>query len=306
MIESHHVDQLNTSIGGYRLLRLIGRGEASEIYLSEQESDHTPVAIKKLYGRWVGDDLAKFCAQGLLLSRLHHPHILPILNFGVEDDAAYIIMQYAPNGTLRELHPKGSIVPPEIMIQYVKEIAAGLAYLHDNKLIHRDIKPHNMLLAADNSVMISDFGTAIISHSIDPLYLQLYDFEGTVIYAAPEQLQGRPRRSSDQYALGIVVYEWLCGEGPFSGSLDEMIHQHLFVSPPPLREKNPQLSPLIEQTVMKALAKDVDKRFPSVTAFAEALEWAVAESHRPAPQVEIRPRAKRQFMSPRLSFEENL
>lgn len=241
-----------------------------------------------------------------MLSRLRHPHILPILHFGVENDVAYIVMEYAPNGTLRERHPKGSVVPPETVIQYVKDIAAGLAYLHDNKLIHRDIKPHNMLLAADNRIMISDFGTAIVSHSVDPLYPQQYDFEGTVIYAAPEQLQGRPSRSSDQYALGIVVYEWLCGDWPFSGSFDEMVHQHLFVSPPPLREKNPHLSPLIEQTVMKALAKDVHKRFPSVTAFAEALEWAVTESQPEVPQVKIQQRAKRQFMLPQLSFEDNL
>jgi serine/threonine-protein kinase len=147
--------------------------------------------------------------------------------------------------------------------------------------------------------MISDFGVAIVSQSRDPLQTEPYEFAGTVIYAAPEQLQGIPCKSSDQYALGVVSYEWFCGDRPFSGNFDEIVHQHLYVPPLPLRLKNPQLSSAIEQVVMKTLAKKVEARFPSAQAFAEALEWAVEQS-----PTKLKP--KRQFLSPQPFFDDTV
>jgi eukaryotic-like serine/threonine-protein kinase len=208
------------------------------------------------------------------------------------------VMDFAPNGNLRWRHPKGTRVPLETVVSYVRQIAGALDYVHDRKLIHRDIKPHNMLLGPDNGVLLSDFGIAIPSHSIDAV--RSNDFEGTVAYAAPEQLEGRPRRSSDQYALGVVVYEWLCGEWPFCGSFREVAHQHLSVSPPGLHEKSSAISPDVEKVVLKALAKDPARRFASVQEFADALERASQADKQPAalPQSRSLPIAKRQFMSP--------
>jgi serine/threonine-protein kinase len=290
MINSYRLDQ---QIEHYRLLRLLGQGESSEIYLAERDEQGEPVALKILYEHRAGDELAKFFARTSRIAQMRHPHIVPVLDYGASGDFTYIAMDYVPNGTLRERHPKKSIVQPTTVLDYVLQIASGLQYIHGCNLVHRDIKPHNMLIDADGTVKISDFGTTIISPSPHSLYPDQYDFEGTVIYAAPEQLQGEPCMSSDQYALAIVIYEWLCGDWPFSGSFQDVVHQHLHVSPPTLCSKNPDLSPMIEQVVMKALAKDVEKRFESVEAFAEALKWAIPSS---SPSGHILTR--QQFMPP--------
>jgi serine/threonine-protein kinase len=286
----------NQHIGKYRLLRLLEEGEFSEIYLAEDSEQHTPVAIKLLNERRIGDDLAKFFVQARTISRLRHPHIVSLLEFGMDGDRGYLVMDYAPNGTLRERYPKGSILPPTTVLHYIQQAADALTYIHDHKLIHCDIKPHNMLLGEHDELLINDFGIAVVSHSLDPLYPEQHDFEGTVIYAAPEQLQGKPRRNSDQYSLAVVAYEWFCGDKPFSGNFHEIVHQHLFVTPSPLRMKNPALSPAIEQVIMKALSKKVEGRFADVQAFAEMLEWAVQQDEAEQPSTPSQPR--RQFLSP--------
>lgn len=291
------IDQTGHQIGNYRLLRLLQRGESAEIYLGEEKNHHAQVAIKLQDEQQIGNDLAKFFVHTSLLSRLRHPHIVQILDFGMDGNKGYLVMNYAPNGTLRQLHPRGCIVPPETVLQYVKQIASALHYIHQHRVIHCDIKPHNLLLDTNNEVMIGDFGIAIVDESFNQSAVERHDFEGTVIYAAPEQLEGKPQRSSDQYALGVVAYEWLCGDQPFSGTFHEIAHQHLSVSPPPLREKNRALTPAIEQVVMKALAKKVTARFSDVEAFAAALEWAVEQSRDPLIP-EPSPRPKRQFLSP--------
>src|SRR5207245_1923023 len=129
-----------------------------------------------------------------------------------------------------------SLLPLKIVLPYVQQIASALQYAHDKKLIHRDIKPENMLLGQNNEVLLSDFGLALIAQSTNS-HQATKDMAGTISYMAPEQLQGRPRPASDQYALGIVVYEWLSGERPFHGTLTELYSQHLFTPPPPLHEK---------------------------------------------------------------------
>ncbi len=295
-IHRSDADLSNQHIGKYRLLRLLEEGEFSEIYLAEDSEQHTPVAIKLLNERRIGDDLAKFFVQARTISRLRHPHIVSLLDFGMDGDRGYLVMDYAPNGTLRERYPKGSILPPTTVLHYIQQAADALTYIHDHKLIHCDIKPHNMLLGEHDELLINDFGIAVVSHSLDSLYPEQHDFEGTVIYAAPEQLQGKPRRNSDQYSLAVVAYEWFCGDKPFSGNFHEIVHQHLFVTPSPLRTKNPALSPAIEQVIMKALAKKVEARFANVQAFAEMLEWAVQQDEAEQSSAPSQPR--RQFLSP--------
>lgn len=294
---------LDHCISGYRLLRSLGRGDASEIYLGEHELLHTQAAIKLFDGRRSSNEVAKFLAQASLLTHLSHPHIIQVLDFGMFNEMAFLVMNYAPHGTLRQRHPKGSRLPLPLVLQYVKQIASALQYIHLHQLIHRDIKPQNMLLGTHSEVMLSDFGIAIVSQSSDPLYSGYYDFEGTVLYAAPEQLQGTPRRSSDQYALGIMIYEWLCGDWPFSGSFDEVVHQHLFEAPPPFHEKGLSLPASIEEVVLRALAKDSADRFATVEEFSCSLEKAItSEERNTAPALRLAPtvlpQLRRQFMSP--------
>ena len=181
-------------------------------------------------------------------------------------------MSYAPNGTMRQRYPKGTRLPLEQVVSYVKQIAEALQYAHEHKVIHRDIKPENMLFGSDDQVVLSDFGIALVTQS--SRYQQPNDIAGTIAYMAPEQIEAHPRPASDQYSLGIVVYEWLCGERPFHGSFTEIAAKQQLVAPPSLREKVPSLSAEVEQVVMTALAKDPKARFGSIRAFATALEQA--------------------------------
>lgn len=261
-------------LGNYHIEQLLGKSDLSEVFLAFDENTHTRVALKLLYGRWTGESAEKFQTQTAAFMKLNHPHIIPILDFGIEDDVAFLVMEYAPHGSLRQRYPKGTRLPLETVIQLVNPIVQALQYLHEQGLVHRDVKPHNLLLGPEHEIMLSDFGTTITSHSLSPIIASLREFEGTTPYAAPEQLQGKPCRGSDQYSLGIMVYEWLSGEWPFNGSFYEITHQHLFVAPPAFKESGLYCPENIEKVILRTLEKDSAKRFPSVKRFAEELEWA--------------------------------
>jgi eukaryotic-like serine/threonine-protein kinase len=286
--------RLHQCIGSYRLTRLLGKSDYAEIYLGKHITTSAQAAIKLFNGR--GDDAAKFLAQADLLSHLRHPHLLRVFDSGMAGDTPFLVMDYAPRGTLRQRHPKGTRLPLVTILNYVRQIADALQYIHRHQLVHRDIKPHNLLLGLNDEVMLSDFGIAIVSQSFNPAYPAFHDFEGTVLYAAPEQLQGKPRRSSDLYSFGVVVYEWLCGEWPFTGTFEEVVHQHLFIPPPFFSEKGVEIAPAIEKVVRKVLAKEPDQRFPSAGDFAYDLEQAYKKTH--ISTISLPPSSRRQFMSP--------
>lgn len=255
------------------MLRPVGRGGFADVYLGEHVYLRTQVAIKVLQAKVAGEeDLEGFLTEARTIAHLVHPHIVRVMDFGVDDQTPFLVMDYAPKGTLRQRHPKGERLSLFTITQYVKQIAAALQHAHDEKLIHRDIKPENMLLAKNGDVLLGDFGIALIAQS--SRYQNTQDVIGTVAYMSPEQIQGKPRAASDQYSLGIVIYEWLCGDRPFHGSFTELCTQHMFASPSPLREKMPTIAPAVEQVVMTALAKDPKQRFGSIRAFANALEQA--------------------------------
>ncbi len=259
-------------LGNYRLIRLLGQGGFADVYLGEHIYLKTQAAIKVLQMRLVNDDLESFLKEARTVARLTHPHIIRVLEFGVEGNTPFLVMEYAPNGSLRQRHSRGERLPLDAVTRYVKQVAAALQYAHDNKLIHRDVKPENMLLSQNNDILLSDFGLAQISHSSRSQDVQ--GAAGTVAYMAPEQLQGKPCPATDQYALGIAVYEWLGGDRPFHGSFTELASQQMFVPPSPLCEKISDISPAVEHVVMTALAKDPRQRFANVQTFALALEEA--------------------------------
>ncbi len=265
-------DRTGQQLGHYQLIRLLGSGGFADVYLGEHIHLGTQAAIKVLTTRLTSEDVEGFRTEARTIARLKHPQIVRVLDFGVEDTTPFLVMDYAPHGTLRTRHPKGIQVAPETILSYVKQVADALHYAHEQKLIHRDIKPENMLIGDRQEVLLSDFGIATVAQS--SRYQGTQEVAGTVAYMAPEQVQGHPRPASDQYSLGVVVYEWLTGERPFHGSFTEIATQHVLVPPPSLRNKIPTISPLIEQVVMTTLAKDPKERFGSVKAFATALEQA--------------------------------
>jgi serine/threonine protein kinase len=259
-------------LGHYRLQRLLGTGGFAEVYLGEHLHLGTQVAIKILHTKLAAEEAEIFLQEARLIARLLHPHIIRVLDFEVADMIPFLIMDYAPGGTLRQRHPKGTQVPLPYIIEYVKQIADGLQYAHEQKLIHRDIKPENMLIAQNGAIIISDFGVASVAHSTESQ--TVVEMAGTLPYIAPEQLQGLPRPASDQYALAIVVYEWISGSRPFQGTFSEIVSQHLVKTPPPLHDRVPDISPAVERVIFKAMSKDPRDRFATIREFANELELA--------------------------------
>src|SRR5579859_2499003 len=276
-------ENMPQQLGNYRLLRLIGRGGFADVYLGQHVLLQTFAAIKVLQTRLTGEDQQKFYNEALTIARLTHPHIVRVLDFGVDSasNTPYLVTDYASAGTLRQLYPRGARVPRAAIVKYVRQVASALQYAHDQHIIHRDVKPENMLVEQNGDILLTDFGIALVTQS--SRYQTTQEVVGTVLYMAPEQLQGKARPASDQYALGIVVYEWLTGERPFHGSFAEVGSQHMFAPPPPMHGKAPDISLDIEQVVLTALAKDPLQRFASISAFANALEQACTDTMRVGP-----------------------
>jgi serine/threonine protein kinase/tetratricopeptide (TPR) repeat protein len=262
--------RLKQQFGHYRLLSLLGQGGFSEVYLGEHIYLKTQAAIKILTIPLERDERSNFLSEARIIAHLDHPHIVRVLDFGLQDRVPFLVLSYAPHGSMHQLYPKGEALPLSVIVSTIKQVASALHYAHSQQLVHGDVKPENILVGRDHEILLSDFGVAVVaSHP-----LQRSDISGTVAYMAPEQLRGEPTFASDQYALGIVVYEWLCGSRPFTGTFTEIAMQHLHSAPPPLRDRQPQLSPAIEQVVMRALAKDPQQRYASILDFAQALEAA--------------------------------
>ncbi len=270
-------DRVGQQLGNYRLSRLIGQGGFADVYLGEHIHLNTQAAIKVLQMRLTGSNLEQFRNEARTIASLVHPNIVRVLDFGVEDGTPFLVMDYAPNGTLRQRHPRGVLLPPVSIMPYIKQVAAALQYAHDRRLIHRDVKPENMLVGHNEAVLLSDFGLVMLAQSTSSQTTK--EMAGTLPYMAPEQINGKPRPTSDQYALGIVIYEWLSGERPFQGSFVEIATQHLMSTPAPLHEKVAEISPAVEEVVFTALAKDPQRRFASVQAFATAFEQACQAPH---------------------------
>jgi len=257
-------DRVGQQFGDYRLIRLLGSGSFGEVYLGEHLRERSLAAVKVLRAMPTADDWIPFKDEASSLLRLRHPNIVTLLEVGMtSDQTLFLVMDYTPGGTLRQRHPRSTRLPLDTIVTYVKQIAGALQYVHELGILHRDLKPENVLLGPNNDLLLSDFGLPLITPSV-----------GTMAYAAPEQLQGQPCMASDQYALAVMIYEWLCGTCPFTGPAHEIARQHLHTAPPPLCEPASIISSEVEWVVLAALAKDPQRRFASVRAFAHALEQA--------------------------------
>lgn len=269
-----HLERIGQTVGDYRLVSWLGGGGFGNVYLAEHTQDSEQVALKVLEIRLTKDEDFRGFLNEARMMRLHHPHIVPLSDFGLSHEGTpFLVMEYAPLGTLRDRHPKGSQVPLLTVVEYAKQVASALAYAHTRRVVHRDVKPENMLVRADGTILLSDFGIATTAHSTHSLSAN-QGIGGTIPYMAPEQLEGHPRIASDQYALGIVIYEWLAGRCPFRGTAVEVAMQHAMKLPPSLVKQMPGLPREVEEVLFKALAKHPKDRFASVQAFLQALQDA--------------------------------
>lgn len=261
-------------IGDYRLLNHLSAGAFSNDYLAEHIYSGRRVHLKVWPAR-TQQEVEDFLAEVRILAPLAHPNIIQVLASGVVDDhTAYFVTTYAPYGTLRHHYRAGIPYPLTTLLPHIKQTASALQYIHDRGIVHCDVKPSNLLLGENNEILLCDFSLATKLLGPGATSVEVDRIFGTASYMAPENLQGMVGPASDQYALGIIVYEWLCGSKPFQGTTIELFHHVQFSSPPPLRHKIPTISSRVEQIVLQALSKDPQQRFPRVQDFANALEEA--------------------------------
>jgi serine/threonine protein kinase len=253
-------DWVGQRLGNYQLISLLGRGGFAEVYLGQHVRLSKQAAIKVLHTHLPEEEVKGFEQEAKTIAELEYPHIVCVLDFDVSNNIPFLVMDYCPDGSLRRRHSKGDCVPLATVVAYTKQVAEALQYAHDHKHIHRDIKPENMLIGRHHDILLSDFGIAATAHSTSSMSTQVP--VGTIPYMAPEQIQAQARPASDQYALGVVVYEWLCGVRPFEGTYTEIFAKHLMTPPAPLHLKVPTIPPDVEQVVLTALAKDLISVLP--------------------------------------------
>jgi serine/threonine protein kinase len=261
-------------LGRYKLLRVLGAGTYGVVYLGEHVHVGGRAAIKVLSGTPAPEDLKRFTKEARTIATLEDRHVVRFFDYDDADGVAYLVMEYAPSGTLLDRHPRGVRLPPERVVRYITQVAEALQEIHDARLVHRDLKPGNLLLTRRGEVLLSDFGVALALQQTVVLGRE-HNFAGTPLYAAPEQFQNnKPGIACDQYALAVMAYEWLTGTWPFEGDWLAIMYKKVNEAPPTLRDKVPTLSAALEQVVLKGLATAPEKRYEGVTAFAAALEEA--------------------------------
>ncbi|HEU5229363.1 MAG TPA: serine/threonine-protein kinase, partial [Ktedonobacteraceae bacterium] len=271
-------------LGHYRIIRPLGYGGSSTVFLAQDINLRREVAVKLFQPREgeTRDFLHRFAREARVLAQLDHPNILPVYDYGEEGESAYLIMPHMAGGSLRDYMRKQRVIATSEAIQLISQMLNALQYAHDRGLIHRDIKPGNMLFKADGTLLLSDFGLVkvlsgetISNYQTEPISITGQSLSGTPDYMAPEQITGQALPASDIYATGVVLYEMLAGERIFTAeNYVGILMKHLYEQPRPLRELNPAISPALEQATMRALEKEPAKRYQHPRDFLQALTWA--------------------------------
>ena len=285
-------EMVGQTLGHYRILRPLGHGGTATVFLAQDIHLQRDVAVKVFLPR-EGDTqefLRRFAREARVLAQLDHPNILPVYEYGEEGALAFLVMPHMAGGSLRDRVRKGNIISPRETVQLISQILNALQYAHERNLIHRDIKPGNMLFKADETLMLSDFGLVKVlageagtSSLLSDSASLTKELTGTPDYMAPEQIQGKVVPASDIYAIGVVLYEMLTGTHLFdSDNYIGVLVKHMYEQPRPLREINPQISPELEFVVLQALHKDPAQRYQHPTDLRQALLEAIREDAPPA------------------------
>jgi eukaryotic-like serine/threonine-protein kinase len=266
--------------GRYRVVRKLGTGGMANVYLAEDQELGRSVAIKMLDERHSQDEqfVERFRREAKNAAGLSHPNIVSIYDRGQAEGTYYIAMEYLEGRTLKELLVTRGPTPLAVAIDYTRQILAALGFAHKHGIVHRDIKPHNVVVAPDGRLKVTDFG---IARSGTSQITETGSIIGTAQYLSPEQAKGAPvTPASDIYSVGIVLYEMLTGSVPFTGDTPlEIAMKHLSTTPLPPSEKRPEVPHELDSIVLRALAKDPADRYQS----AEEMDADLARAARGQP-----------------------
>ena len=261
--------------GRYELEQVVGTGGMSSVYRAYDRQLERTVAVKVLHERLGADDehVSRFRHEAQAVAQLSHPDVVTVLDRGVDDGRQYIVFEYVDGENLRQLLDRTGPLPPQRATEIAIAIADGLAFAHARGIVHRDVKPQNVLLGRDGSVKVTDFG---IARSADSGLTQTGTVLGTSSYLSPEQASGQAvTETADVYSLGVVLYELLDGEVPFPGGNQVVVAlRQATEAPPALRGVPPRLA----AAVSRALAKDPARRFASMAEFATELRACLDET----------------------------
>lgn len=267
------VDLIGTTLGPYHIIREIGRGGMAIVYEAYQPSLKRTVAIKVLPQQFTFDRefVARFHQEARNAAGLSHPNIVPIYDVGQQGGWHYIVMRYLPGESLDALIRRQGRIPLPRATRIIEQIASALDYAHAQGVIHRDIKPGNIIVGQSDTAVLTDFGIAKATEGV--ALTRTGALVGTPEYMSPEQASGQPAgAASDLYALAIVLFQMLTGRVPFQAdSTPAILYKHVHESPPPVRAYLPTLPGVVETVITKALAKDPTARYRSAGEFAAAL-----------------------------------
>lgn len=264
----------------YENARLIGQGGMGEIYRAHDRELGREIAVKLLGKRFAGDEglRQRFKREALTAARLSAtPHVVTIFDVGECDGRPFIVMEHLPGGSLADRARSGPVGPDEVLV-WLEQAAAALDAAHAEGVVHRDVKPANLLIDSRGDVSVVDFGIARVVDDTAAGMTAAGTVLGTAGYLSPEQARGEPATAaSDRYALGIVAYELLTGGRPFErGSATAEAAAHIHEAVPPASERQVGLPPAVDAVFARALAKDPARRYESAAAFVEALRGALA------------------------------
>jgi len=248
--------------GRYRIIRKLGAGGMADVYLAEDQELGRRVAIKILNDRHAADDsfIERFRREAKNAAGLSHPNIVSIYDRGEAEGTYYIAMEFLDGRSLKELIVGRGPAPIKTAIDYARQILAAVGFAHRHGIVHRDIKPHNVLVGSEGRLKVTDFG---IARSGASQMTEVGSIIGTAQYLSPEQARGAPvDQTSDLYSVGVVLYEMLTGQVPFTGDTPlEIAMKHLSEVPKPPSELRPEVPHDLDSVVLRALAKDPSERY---------------------------------------------
>lgn len=274
---------IGTTLGSYRILATVGQGGMARVYKAYQENLEREVAIKVLPPWYAADPnfVERFNLEARLVARLSHPNIVTVHDASEQNGHLYIVMQLVSGGTLKqrldELHLQGKVMETPEVVQIFAQLADALSYAHKQGIIHRDIKPVNVLLDGSGRPILSDFGIAKVLAGTREGLTRPGAGVGTPEYMSPEQCKGGTVDGrADIYALGVMLFEAMTGYTPFSGdNYPALAHSHIYEPPPRPSSLRPTINPVIEQVILTALMKKAEERYQYASAMADALKQAL-------------------------------